>query len=255
MPQIPPSADDIASKYNDLLRRVENLETARPLESASIGAGGVQVIDGGSIKVVAPNGTITATFGALPSSFNRIDGTPQQGILVRREDGTVALMLADASPTTNPIKQSWQFQDRIANIVLADDTNGGVGIARPYMSMGQWVDNVASGSSATPTTSATFVTQQVAHVYRSQPRLVAGAIVNSTSAGTTGEIQITDFVGAAIGSPVAVPANAVSYVFFGPVAWPSWSFLDNGLLNLQARRTAGTGSIGVRGISLWGFQS
>lgn len=256
MATIPGPADDIASKYNDLLRRIENLETARPLEAATVGKGGITIANGGSVRVVAPNGAVIATIGALPASYNRIDGSPQQGVILTREDGTIAMVLADVSPTTNPIKQAFQIQDRSANIVIADDTNGGVGVARPYVPVATFED--ISSATVPMTNSAAFADIQWGLASRQHPRVVAQMLVRSDLAGTTGNVRLMDGLGNQVGPTIAVAANTFVVATIGPVAWTggTWSFTEGfPMMVVQAQRTAGTGNIGAKMLGCWGLQS
>ncbi|MGI8665661.1 MAG: hypothetical protein ACR2N4_06500 [Jatrophihabitans sp.] len=256
MPEIPALAKTIESKFNALLARVRKLETADPLQNATIHKGGIKIVDGGTITVIDADGHTVALIGALPTAFNRTDGSRQPGFVLYREDGTTAAFLGDLNATTPPYKQALQLLDRTGNIIIADDTNGGVGLARPYVPMGSWVDNLAAGSSATPTTSAAYVIQQIAYAYVQHPKVRIDVIANSTAAGTGGAIGLFNQFGNQVGGDIAVPANAVSYLSLGPIAmYPGWAFGDNGYWTLRAKRTAGTGAIGVRGVGFWGVQS
>ena len=71
---------------------------------------------------------------------------------------------------------------------------------------------------------------------------------------TAGEIRVIDEDGTQIGTTITVPAGAFAYYNIGPVAVPG-TFKESKSLNLQARVTAGAGTIGVRGIFAEGRQS
>lgn len=254
---VPAGEDWLVRKVQDLERKVEEMAAASTLNAATVDQGGIQVTNGGTVTVTdSTNQNVIAEIGALPTIYNRADGSRQPGVMFNREDGSLALILGDLNPTTPPYKAALQSLDRAGNVIFADDTNGGVGIARPYIAMGAWVDNVASGSAAAPTTSAAYVTQQTAFAYLQHPKVRVDMLVNSTLAGTTGTIGLFDPTGAQIGSDLSVPANSVTFASIGPVAVrPGWVFGENGYWTLRAKRTAGTGAIGVRGTGFWGVQS
>ncbi|MEU0102268.1 hypothetical protein [Streptomyces sp. NPDC006267] len=62
---------------------------------------------------------------------DRGENEPQQGFVVRRDDGSLALTVWTASPDTLPV-QPVQIFDRRGNVVVADDAIRG-GLARPYI--------------------------------------------------------------------------------------------------------------------------
>ncbi|CAL9487667.1 hypothetical protein ABZT26_09000 [Streptomyces sp. NPDC005395] len=62
---------------------------------------------------------------------DRGEDEPQQGFVVRRDDGSLALTVWTAAPDTLPV-QPVQVIDRRGNVVLADDAALG-GLARPYV--------------------------------------------------------------------------------------------------------------------------
>lgn len=123
------------------------------------------------------------------------------------------------------------------------------------VSMGPLVDAAVPGTFPTPPTSSTWVTMQTGFVYRAQPRVRLDVLVSSPDVSTTGNVQLVDAAGNVIGT-IPVAANTSSYQTLGPVAWPAgtWTPFDGMYLSLQAQRTAGTGTIGVRCTGLWGVQ-
>src|SRR5689334_20519066 len=104
----PLQPQDLGRRLAAIEAKLRQLETARSLEAATVGKGGVRVVDNGTITVVDSDGTIICSIGALPTSYNRSDGTAQPGFALYREDGSVAAVLADRNPTTPPYKQAWQ---------------------------------------------------------------------------------------------------------------------------------------------------
>lgn len=251
MPTIPAGETQLWDIINDLRRRIFNLEVARPLEAATVERGGVTVTKGGSIRVVDVDGTVIAVIGALPAAYNRIDGSSQPGVIFYREDGSKAAFLGDLNPLVPPYKQSFQMMDRAGNVWAADDTNGGQGVALPYLSMGPAQSNAAPTDT---TTSATFTTVQTWTGYWMSPRLFSQIIVRASDGTTAGEARITDANGVQIGSTVTIAAGAFAFANIGPAAIPG-TFGTGISLNYQVRRTAGAGTIGLTCISAIGVQS
>jgi hypothetical protein len=267
---MPPDDSWIARELKDLQRQIVELRAARTLEAATIGAGGITV-DGGSISI--KQGGAIAVYdqnsGRLVFYVGRagFNSTPAEGytdqmvVQVFRDDGSAALQLADLNATPGHAhQQAWQSFDRTGHVVMADDTNSGTGLARPYLSLGQFED--ISAASIPVTTSATFVDLQWTAAYRQHPKANLSVIVYSSDGATTGTVQIADVPGNVIGSPLSVTGSEFTLLNIGPTAWPtgSWSGPDEilggpAVLKLQAKRTAGTGNIGAKVIGAYGVQS
>jgi hypothetical protein len=166
------------------------------------------------------------------------------------------MILADLNPTVPPYKQSLQTLDRAGNVIFADDTNGGEGLAWPLLSVAAFVD-IASTTLST-TTSASYEDLQWGAAVRQHPRCAGSLLVISTVAGTTGNVRVVDGAGNQIGATIPVSSLEFQQVTLGPVAWPAgtWEF-GEGIVNLrvQAERTTGTGAIGAKCLGLWGYPS
>lgn len=255
---VPDGDDWIARKFRELQQQIDELRGARRLEAASIGAGGLHVKGGtlsieddGSLTVIDPSTGRTVTAlgtGTVPDG----SGRRQMFAIFSRDDGTVALALADLGITPgHPHQQALQWWDRVGNVVLADDTTSGQGIARPWLSLGQWDD----GSYPTQTTtSATFATLAQLGGYRQQPRLNVQCLARASDATTAGEVRLL-FGASTVLDTKPIPAGAFQYINFATVSLPAGNFGDPITLSIQARRTAGTGTIGVRGTLAVGAQS
>lgn len=252
---IPRGSDWIVREIKALKEDIRSLKSGRKiLNNAAIDQGGIQIIKGGSLKVVDTDGIEIARIGALPSpAFDKADGTPQPGLRLLREDGSTALFLGDLNPGVPPFQQSLQLIDRGGNVVFADDTNGGgVGLARPYVPAGVFEDITAP---AATTNSAAFVGLQWADSFQQHPKVTASILVQ-TSAGTAGQVRLT-VGGVQIGSALSVPAASFGQFTIPASAWPvgSYAFLQRVTVQIEGRVTAGTGTIGVRGLGLWGVQT
>lgn len=228
-----------------LVRRLEDLErTVRSMQTLLVNAGTLQVNDPNSGNRV---------FFVGEAGMNDGSGRMQAIVDIRRQDGTAALEMIDGGTAPgHTIEQALQWFDRAGNIVIADDTNGGIGLADPILSVGSFVDITSLAS----TTSASYVDLQWCAGIRLHPRVEASLLVQSTVAGTTGNVRIVDNAGSVIGT-VAVTSLEFGQVSIGPVAWPAGWAWGEGMqtLKIQAERTAGTGTIGARCLGIWGVGS
>lgn len=232
------SWSDLGKLLREMQAEIAALRTANTLAYSTLSAGGSVIVDGGVLTVLY-NGTPLCKVGT--------DGTVV-GLRTFRPNGQQML---------SSLGQGFQgftytaVYDGNGDVVLADNPVG-AGLLRPRLSVGSWVDNTALGTPAQPTTSSTFVTLQTLFGYQQNPYVRVDAIVSSSAADTTGEVIVTDPSGTQIGSTLTVAANTVAVVTLGPVALPSFSLGSAGYYSLQARRTAGTGTVGVRGLGMWG---
>lgn len=101
------------------------------------------------------------------------------------------------------------------------------------------------------TTSATFEILWRYHGQKQLPRVRSLLLVDSDS-DTTGEIILSQG-GVQVGPTITVEANANSYMWHD--ATVSGGHLSSLYLDLQARRTAGTGSVKVAPAWISGVQS
>jgi hypothetical protein len=204
----------------------------------------------GAVLVEQPDGTPNAWFGPLPSYLNRADGSPQYGEMFFREDGTVAAANADLNPTVAPFKQSFQILDRQSNIILADDTNGGIGLAVPLVPVPQMID--ADATRWPQTTAGAFKQIGLCFLLKQNPGLYANFYVGC-DAGTTGRVRLKVDGTVVATSPTATNSFAVwSFSYY----WPAgWVFLSQSTLSLEAEVLSGSGSVYATPLLLSGVQS
>jgi hypothetical protein len=238
-----PTAD---SDGNDALRRrIKALERAVAYMRSARATIGKAGVDGSSgLKVYDGAGHVLAIIGKQP------DGTI--GFKTYRPNGAVLL---DSVGSGYLGLNYTAIRDRDGHAIVYDDPVT-AGVARPRISMGQWVDFTALGVPAAPTTSATFVTLQALFAYEQSARIRVDVMVSSNDASTTGEVRVVDPFATQVGPVLTVAANTTALMQLGPVGLPSWPSYDTaGYFSLQARRTAGTGTIGARGMGAWGVAS
>ncbi len=248
---VPPGAGAIMQKFADLQRQINELRGARTLESAAISRGGISILDGGSLRVIDANGVEIARIGALPSpEYDKLDGTPQPGQIWHREDGSIALFLGDLNPHTPPFKQSLQLLDRAENVIIADDTNGGIGLAVPLLPVQSMIDtNIATW----PATTAGAWTMIAESWFVRQNPGVAFAIYTQADVGTTASFRLTVDGAVVATSP---PVAGTFAMWQGTYYWPhGWTFLSYGDIAIEAQVTAGTGTARAVVYSLIGAPS
>lgn len=212
----------------------------------------------GKLRVLKANGTLDRNSGDPvnpdPDSvlyagiLPDVVGGGKAGLLVRREDGTFALVVGAQSGAY----QYLAIQDRTGNVIISDDALSGGGIARPYIPM-----NFSDGNSAHwgSTTSATFVSLYTHIGFRMQPKLY-GVVQVLADAGTSGELQLWDGANNVQLALATIGVAESSYKTFGAIDISSAASVYGGMnLQLRARRTAGTGSIYICPVHIAGYQS
>jgi hypothetical protein len=230
----------------DRVRQIAADEVAKLLRSgllrnASISEGGL-TIKGGFLRLLSAVTGGFDTFYLGPVDPPRADGSPQQGWVVRRADGTIVLQLYDAFPTDSggALNQALDWRDRGGNIVLADDTDSGQGIARPYVSGAFYR---ARNVDWPTTTSPTFETIYRAKMPKQHPKLYVRAWGINTVAGATGEIRVM-VNGAQLGTTQGTISGTVTESVFGPAAVAGAHMADLSV-EIQARLASGTGAVQV----------
>jgi hypothetical protein len=230
---------DLARIVADLRKRVAALESGNRVGSTSIDKGVLRVRSG-SFEV-----------GTLPQVYFgqvAVDGNMTPGWIFKRADGTDVFVLQGSSLSD----QFWRFFDNQGNEIISDDGFSNQGLARPYISI-----PFAQHSTTIPvdtTTSATFTGLLSARYRKQHPRVSIDVLARSSDGSTVGEVRLIRVsTGEAIGYPALVTAG--SYGIVNVVGEVGGSHMDVMELELQARRTSGGGTIGVRVFGAYGVQS
>ena len=212
------------------------------------GPGTLNIVAGGSINVKDPD-TGNTIFYSGTATIPDGSGRTQMISQFRRDDNTAGLAIGDFGTAPGHAHlQAMVWYDRNGNPVFADDTVGGKGIAAPYIPFGPFMSNTVPTDT---TTSSTYTTLQTALGDWMNPKISIQILVLASDSTTKGNVRVIDQSGNVIGAPIAIAAGSYSYYTIGPVAMPG-NFKDALSLNIQAQRTAGSGTIGVRGISALG---
>ncbi len=222
----------------------------------------LNVVQGGTLDVLASNGSVVASIGEAPdgSVATRVyypdgsraflagtlsDGTVET--LMYRDDESLAFRIGGAPGQP----QFFAGYDRSGNIVVSDDTVSAVGLATPFIPWGPFQSNSAP---LDVTSSGSFTTLQSALGRKVNPRISMQILGRASDGSTSGEIRVIDEDGTQIGGTITVAAGAFQYYNIAPTALPG-AFGDSKSLNIQGRVTGGGGTIGARGIVALGDQS
>jgi hypothetical protein len=225
---------DLMSRMKDLERQVDEIRKRVGLGNATI--------SNGSLKVLHPNGVAIAQFGKFT-----IAGATAYGWILRRPDGSIVTYTYG----TDDLQGLSAWFDKTGNTIIADDGVSGVGLARPYIPIPFYDDDTVA--LARTTTSASFVKLGFGKWNKQHPKLVALALVRSSAVDTTGEVRLTAG-GNVVGAVQSIAGNEFAYKDIGPGDAPG-TFGIYYDLQIEARRTAGTGTIGVRVMGCHGVQS
>lgn len=243
------------STVKELARQIAREEVGRFarsgfLRNASISGGaGLRIIDGGKLALIAENGTVLFYIGPVSPSLP--DGSPQPGWEVRRADGTLAFGMRDAFPDADgTLNQALTWYDRAGNAVIADDTDSGQGIARPWLTGGFYRARYAD--MGVSTTSSTFETLWEARLDKQQPQLIVGYKATMDTTETAGETRV--LVNDAPLGPVTAESFAIVTRMVGP-APVAGAHMDTLTVKIQGRRTSATGALRVEPAGWWGRQT
>lgn len=233
---------DLLAIIADLKKRVEFLE-----KGARAGA---TAIDSGSMRII--NGSLTV--GANDELFfgNTFYGTDEAtGWVWKRSNQNPVFFLAGDAAND----QYFALLDDSGNVIMADDGAANQGLALPYVPIG-----FTEHSNILPTnttTSGTFTSLVTSHFYKQHPKITVFVLARSSDGTTTGELQLRNGTGGIApmsGVVATVSAGFYGLVTLGPVPVDG-SHLAEIEIEVQARRTAGAGTIGIRVFGAYGVQS
>lgn len=221
------------------------------LRNASISEGGL-TIKGGFLRLVSAVVGGTDTFYVGPVSPNLPDGSYQPGVIIRRNDGTVAMMLWDPLPDSGDgYKQFLATYDRGQRIVFSDDTSSGEGHARPWIPL---PIPQSTDVSKWPTTSATsWGTLAESFAVFQQPKVFWNATAIA-DAGTTAQVRLSINNGAILG-PVHTVTGGTTTFMQDTITLPAGFYGSTWAVDVQAQVTGGAGAVHVQTWELYGQQT
>ncbi|WP_432155522.1 hypothetical protein [Streptomyces sp. bgisy153] len=126
---------DVLDRIAALEREVRTLRGRAQMRPAmnQILNGSVVIGEGGTLEVLAPDGTGLFGVGQFSPFYNHTDGTPQQGVLMQREDGSTAFTIRAVPSALGVDDQPVIMWDRTGHGVLADDATSGRGLGSPAL--------------------------------------------------------------------------------------------------------------------------
>ena len=249
--QLPADPQTLARRLAQLEREVRELRAARRLEQATVGAGGVRIVNGGRLAMDTVSGVRMVDVGSITDGrFNHPDGRAQQAIWLRREDGTAIMSCFSGIGSE---LQAWNFYDRDGRSVFSEDTVSGSGLARPYLPV-QMGPSIQSGWDYWPRNSTTTMAELWrGMIYKQQPRVVVVMDAAMDTSGATGFIEMR-INGIAQGSPTSVDFNG-NYYTLGPFDLTSFAHMQQVAISVHGRRNTGTGTIRASVYSAYTIQS
>ncbi|MEW1546666.1 hypothetical protein [Streptomyces tsukubensis] len=238
MPMLP---EDLVDLIHDLRRRLDRVSLAAGTRPAlTMVTNPLTVADAGRISV---RDATDAELAALGSIGVNQDGSQQQGVLIRREDGTLALGLYGAGDG----RQTLSARDRAGNVVLADDASGG-GLARPYIPIPLY-------PAPTAVTSAEWTRVLQGGMYLQHPRIAVGVWVQADP-GTTVEARVRLLAADGTAVQLGPVVTATGAAFTEEVtAVHGGAAYDWSSLYVEGRIAAGSGKAAVGVLYAEGRQS
>lgn len=220
------------------------------LTNAVISEGGITVRDLGGIQLADRDGQTVFFVGGLDGHWQRPDGSPQPACFLADDRGAWRIAVIDDDPKTDDYRQSVSVYDHAGNRIVGDDVPTGEGLARPYIP----VTIAPARFREWPATTATdFEPLQVARSLRQHPVLELHARFTTDRPDTRGELRFTNpATDIPFGSPI--PVEFAQDVRTVRLQIPG-RFGDLAEIALQARRTAGTGTVRATLAAAIGTQS
>ena len=214
-----------------LRQRIERLEAGS--------RAGYTAIDKGSLNIKSGSLIVgdTATFG---------DSTPRAALY--RADGTIAFTIDGPDD-----HQSVALFDANGNTIMADDAVAAQGLSRPWLPL-QWQQS-STGVPTINTTSGTFTPLMSSTFFKQHPQVYVAVLAYCSDGTTAGQAQLMVANSVQqIGTTQTIPAGYYGLIYFGPapVLGDHMSEIE---IEVQVRRTAGAGSVGIRVWSSYGMES
>ncbi|WP_320784694.1 hypothetical protein [Streptomyces sp. CRN 30] len=240
---------DLLDRIRTIERRIRELmasaNSSPPMNQ--VGTGDIVVGDQGRIRARSSLGDDLLVVGRVEPDRDA-DSDPkkyQQGLELRRDDGSMALSLITADPVNSPVQQL-RVLDHQGNTVVATDVAGG-GLARPYLAFPL---PVPVDTARWESTGATDWTTLYAGPGIAQHPRVRCEVAVSGSVGASVRLLVD---GIPVDAAQTVTGTAtLSAVFTGDVAAP---FGDTVGFEIQAKVAAAGDTVACVPQALYGIQS
>ncbi|NEC63756.1 hypothetical protein [Streptomyces sp. SID9727] len=128
-----PVPTDLLDRVREIERRIRGLMASANSSPAmnQVDSGDIVVGDRGRIRARTSHGEDLLLVGRVQPDRDSAAKAYQQGLELRRDDGSLALSLITADPVNSPV-QALRVLDHRGDTVLATDASRG-GMARPYL--------------------------------------------------------------------------------------------------------------------------
>lgn len=247
----PPNSEYLLSLIGEMQKQIRALATQQQLvftnaQGETVAATGLFPDGSGRYGIAGYSGsTGSRVFGVYDSTIPDGSGRRQTVVDIHRDDGTAALGMSDNGTVLNhPHQQALQWFDRSGNVVIADDTTSGTGVARPHIPMYA----LANTNLATwPGTSNTAVTTIASGYAEYQHPKVQFQIELFAPANVTGNFYL-QYAGTNIAQTSVVGGASGQFtMWIDTVALPSGlTFGSVYSIYLQALVAAGTGTVSAQ---------
>ncbi|WND36914.1 hypothetical protein RI578_22670 [Streptomyces sp. BB1-1-1] len=240
---------DLLDRIDALEREVRQLRGRAQIRPAldQILNGDVTIGEGGVLRVLAPDGTGLFGVGEFGPFYDHTDGTPQQGVIMQREDGSTAFTIRAVPSALGVDDQPVIMWDRTGHGVLTDDATSGRGLGSPALPLP--FQKLPPGGEVI--TGSSFENCWFATVQRMNP--VAAVLLEFGAApGSKCEVRVQyrpasepDFTNIATDSVTAASsASGVQY----KTSWYTFpldraEFEETVFIRIQAREVSGTDGV------------
>jgi hypothetical protein len=230
MPQnTPKDAKWLLRRVDELEKRIKTLETAPRSGNTSVSHGKFLIQDG-NVELLRAGYLGPGAGGDI------------RGIMLRRPTGELAFATWTGAGTDNG--GFWTLYDKQGNTIFSDDVVSGQGIARPLIGAPVFAPQDTTLYPAI--TSSSYFGVWFANWYKQQPTLQVEVWTRSDS-GTSGDIRVS-CNGATASQAIGSADNTVrSFILAPPGAF--LSFLQ---INIEMRRTSGTGFLSGWPMAVYG---
>ncbi|MFE2376384.1 hypothetical protein [Streptomyces sp. NPDC059398] len=242
---------DLLDRIRDIERRIRGLmasaNSSPPMNQ--VGNGDIVVGDQGRLRVRTSLGEDLLLAGRVQPDRDSETQRYQQGLELRRDDGSLALSLVTADPVNSPV-QALRILDHKGQTVLATDSARG-GLARPYLPFPTPVPVGAAGWEST--TATDWTTLYAGPGFAQHPKVYCVIAVSGAAGAAVRLLVNGEPVGdeqtltGAAGQTVALTVTLVEDL-------PA-SFGDALSFEIQAKAPATGGTVACLPRGLYGVQS
>lgn len=258
----PPNSEYFLRQLIELKRQFDGLVTnqqtivSNASDQVVVATGLIPGSNPANYGIAGYSGTTgTLVFALYETVIPDGSGRRQTIVTITRDDGTPALQMADLGTVPGHThQQALQWIDRSGNIVLADDTTSGTGIARPHIPIYAMAN---MNISTWPATNAGVDTQiSQCYVEYQHPKLY-WVISLYCPAGVTGSFTMS-YNGSVVGTTTLAGGGGGAFSTWAPTAVAVPAGLAFGAayqLVLSAHVTAGAGTIYAQPLLVSGVQT